>query len=318
MKRNAFTLVIGLVLLLIFVALLFVFQVRTTEVAVVTTFGRPVRNIDQPNLYLKWPWPIQKVYKFDKRIHNFESAAEQVLTADGQNLLITLYVGWNISDPKLFFPRFGGSDKKAQDSLEGLVRNAFSGVVGRHPFSHLVSAEPQQLKFVDIENEILQRIQSDARRNNYGIDVQFLGIKKLNLPESVTKLVFERMQSERQVRVSEIQSRGESDAAQIRSAADLESAKLIADAEAEATRTRGLGDREAAKSFEVFKQEPDLANFLNGLNGLETFLKERATLVLDLETPPLNILKSGGTSTGPAIAAPNLLSPKSQQVRKSE
>jgi membrane protease subunit HflC len=318
MKRNAFTLVIGLVLLLIFVALLFVFQVRTTEVAVVTTFGRPVRNIDRPNLYFKWPWPIQKVYKFDKRIHNFESAAEQVLTADGQNLLITLYVGWNISDPKLFFPRFGGSDKKAQDSLEGLVRNAFSGVVGRHPFFHFVSTDPQQLKFVDIESEILQRIQSDARGNNYGIDVKFLGIKKLNLPESVTKLVFERMQSERQVRVSEIQSRGESDAAQIRSAADLESAKLISDAEAEATRVRGLGDREAAKSFEVFKQEPELANFLNGLSGLETFLKERATLVLDLDTPPLNILKSGGTSPAPAVATPNLLSPNNQQVRKSE
>src|SRR5687768_10064192 len=123
-KRNALTLTIGLVLLLVFLALLFVFQVRTTEVAVVTTFGKPERNIDQPNLYFKWPWPIQKVYKFDKRVHNFESGFEQVLTADGHNLLMMVYVGWNISDPKLFFPRFGGSEKKAQESLEGLVRNA--------------------------------------------------------------------------------------------------------------------------------------------------------------------------------------------------
>jgi modulator of FtsH protease HflC len=196
------------------------------------------------------------------------------------------------------------------------VRNAFSGVVGRHPFSHFVSTDPQQLKFVDIESEILQRIQTDARGNNYGIDVKFLGIKKLNLPESVTKLVFERMQSERQVQVSRIQSEGESEAAKIRSAADLESAKLIADADAEATRIRGLGDREAAKSFEVFKQEPALANFLLQLSGLETFLKERATLVLDLDTPPLNILKGGGALSAPALAAPNLL--ESQQVRKSE
>lgn len=43
MKRNPLTLVIGLVLILIFGLLLFTFQVRTTEVAVVTTFGKPTR-----------------------------------------------------------------------------------------------------------------------------------------------------------------------------------------------------------------------------------------------------------------------------------
>ena len=319
-KRNALTLIIGLALLLIFLALLFVFQVRTTEVAVVTTFGKPERNIDQPNLYFKWPWPIQKVYKFDKRVHNFESGFEQVLTSDGYNLLMMVYVGWNISDPKQFFPRFGGSERKAQESLEGLVRNAFSGVVGRHPFAHFISTDQQQLKFVDIEQEILQRIQADARGKDYGIDVKFLGIKKLGLPESVTKLVFERMQSERQVKVSEIQSQGERDAANIRSAADLESAKLLADAEAEATRIRGLGDREAAKSFEVFKQEPALAEFLLQLSGLETFLRERATLVLDLDTPPLGVLKGGGTLATPSATAPALLSPEpgQQQVRKTQ
>jgi len=297
MKYNSVTIAIGALLLVIFATLLFMFQVRTTEVAVVTTFGRPTRPISEPGAYFKWPWPIQRVYKVDQRIHNFESF-EQVLTSDGYNLLLSVYVGWNINDPKMFFPRFGGSESKAQSSLEGLVRNAYSGVVGRHPFVHFVSTEEKELKFSDIENEMLQRIQADAQANNYGIQIKFLGIKKLELPESVTKLVFERMQSERQVKVSEIQYKGESDAAAIRSAADLESAKLLAEAEAEATTIRGLGDLETAKSYDVFKQEPALANFLLQLRGLEDFLKERATLVLDLETSPLNLLKS-------APSAPN-------------
>jgi membrane protease subunit HflC len=234
------------------------------------------------------------VHKVDQRTHNFESF-EQVLTSDGYNLLLSVYVGWSINDPKVFFPRFAGSESKAQGSLEGLVRNAYSGVVGRHPFSHFVSTEQKELKFAEIENEMLQRIQADAQANNYGIQIKFLGINKLGLPESVTKLVFERMQSERKVLVSRIESEGESDAATIRSAADLESAKLLADADGEATRIRGLGDLETARSYEVFKQEPALANFLLQLSGLESFLKERATLVLDLDTPPLNILKSGSS-----------------------
>ena len=290
MKYNSVTIAIGALLLLIFATLLFVFQVRTTEVAVVTTFGRPTRTIDRPGAYAKWPWPIQKVHKVDQRVHNFESF-EQVLTSDGFNLLLSVYVGWNISDPKMFFPRFGGSESRAQTSLEGLVRDAYSGVVGRHPFLHFVSTDEKELQFTNIENEMLQRIQSHSQANNYGIQIKFLGIKKIQLPESVTKLVFERMKSERQVLVSRIENEGEKDAASIRSAADLESAKLIAEAEADATRIRGLGDLEAAKSYEVFKREPALATYLLQLAGLENFLKEHTTLVLDPDTAPLNLLK---------------------------
>ena len=293
MKYNSVTIAIGALLLLIFATLLFMFQVRTTEVAVITTFGRPTRNIDKPGAYAKWPWPIQKVYKVDQRVHNFESF-EQVLTSDGFNLLLSVYVGWNVSDPKLFFPRFGGSETRAQTSLEGLVRDAYSGVVGRHPFVHFVSTDEKELQFTNIESEMLQRIQSHAKTNSYGIDIKFLGIKKIQLPESVTKLVFERMQSERKVLVSRIESEGEREAASIRSAADLESQKLLAQAEADATRTRGLGDLEAAKSYEVFKQEPALATYLLQLAGLENFLREHATLVLDLDTAPLNLLKDPG------------------------
>ena len=40
MKKNPLTLLVGSMLLVVFLALLFCFQVRTTEVAVVTTFGR--------------------------------------------------------------------------------------------------------------------------------------------------------------------------------------------------------------------------------------------------------------------------------------
>ena len=298
MKNNPLTFLIGAVLIIIFVLLLFVFQVRKSEVAVVTTFGKPTRDIVEPGAYWKWPWPIQKVHSFDQRVHNFEGKFEQVLTPDGYNLLIMVYVGWKISEPKLFFPRFNGSPARAEESLEGLVRNAYSGVVGKHPFSHFISTDPKELKFVEIEQEMLKKIQQDARVNNYGLELRFLGIKKLGLPESVTQLVFERMQSERQVQVSKIQFEGEREASDIRSSADLQSAKLLADADAEATTIRGMGEREAAKSFEVFEQNPELANFLLKLTGLEAFLKERTTLILDQGTPPLDLLKSGATLSG--------------------
>src|SRR5512136_2887072 len=99
MKRNPLTLIIGLLLILIFGFLLFSFQVRTTEVAVVTTFGKPTRPITEPGLYPKAPWPIQKVWTFDKRTQNFEDKLTQGLTSDSFNLLTSVYVGWSVSDP---------------------------------------------------------------------------------------------------------------------------------------------------------------------------------------------------------------------------
>jgi len=292
MKRNSITIALGALLLLIFVLLLlFLFQVRKTELAVVTTFGR-VSTPAGPGAHFRWPWPIQSVHKFDQRVHNFESKFEQVLTADANNLLIKVYVGWQISDPSVFLTRFNGDTRKAEDSLEGLIRNAYSGVVGRHPFSHFVSTDEKELKFVEIEQEMQGRIQADCRSVTNGLMIAFLGIKQLGLPENVTKLVFERMESEREVKVSEIKGDGERQASEIRSKADFESAKLLAEADAQATRIQGEGEKVAARSFEVFKQEPDLAVFLLKLKALELFLQNRTTLILDDSTTPLDLLKS--------------------------
>ena len=290
MKRNPLSITVGALLLMLFVLLLFMFQVRLTEVAVVTTFGKPTRQIIEPGAYFKWPWPAQKVHKFDKRLHNFDSKLEQVLTSDGYNLLINVYAGWSISEPMVFFPRFEGSVSKAEESLEGVVRNAYSGVVGRHPLSHFISTDEQELRFNEIEKEMLSRIQQDVGASAYGIEVGFLGIKSLRLPESVTEAVFKQMEAERDVLINQIKSQGTEEASSIRTAAELESAKLLADAQAEATKVRGLGDAEAAKSFETFEQNPDLASLLLKLGALESFLKEKSTLILDPNTVPLDLL----------------------------
>lgn len=298
MKRNFLTLVIGAVLMVIFGLLLFTFQVRQTEVAVVTTFGEPTRPIVKPNLYFKWPWPIQKVYKFDQRIQNFEDKFTEDLTADNNNLLTMVYVGWRISEPQTFFPKFaGGSVVAAQRMLEGILRSAKSATVGRHPLSDFVNANERELKFDAIETEIKTLVQSQLQTNNCGIQVEFLGIKKLGLPESVTQTVFDRMTSERKVLADKLDSEGQADAAKIRSAADRKASEMLANADAEATRIMGRGEAAAAEVLPVFEQNPELANFLLRLKALEASLKERSTLIFDQRTPPFDLFQ--GLTTNP-------------------
>jgi modulator of FtsH protease HflC len=293
MKRNPLNITVGAVLLLIFGLLLFVFQVRQSEVAVVTTFGKPTRDILEPGAYLKWPWPAQKVHKLDQRIQSLESKFDETLTADGFNLLVQVYVGWNISEPKVFFPKFAsGSVGEAEKALESLVRSVKNEVVGSNTFANFVSTDPRELKFNLIEDQMLTKVREHVRTNQYGLDVKFLGIKKLGLPESVTKTVFARMESERQVLVSDIQAKGEAKAITTRADADRESAAVLSKAEADATRIRGEGEGLAAQSFTVFNQNTNLAILLFELRTLEQFMKEKATLILDPNTAGLDLLRS--------------------------
>ena len=48
MKKNLITILIATVLVVIFVLLLFTFQVRQSEIVVVSTFLKPTHTFDQP------------------------------------------------------------------------------------------------------------------------------------------------------------------------------------------------------------------------------------------------------------------------------
>jgi modulator of FtsH protease HflC len=299
MKRNPLTLIIALLLLLIFGFLLFSFQVRTTEVAVVTTFGKPTRPITEPNLYFKWPWPIQKVWTFDKRTQNFEDRLTEGLTSDSFNLLTSVYVGWKVSDPTAFFPRFAGSANPisaAETLLDQWLGNAKTAVVGKHPLADFVSTSDNGAAFIGIEKDILEGIRSQIRTNNLGIQVEFLGIKRLQLPENVSQSVFDRMTSERKVLADRFQYEGEAEAQRIRSDAERKAAEMLANAKSQATEIKGLGEAEAAKSLAVFQQNPDLASFVFRLNALEDSLKERSVLIFDQQTPPFDLFRGVSTN----------------------
>jgi len=290
MKRNVMTLLIGAVLVAIFALLLFVFQVRQSEVAIVTTFEKPTAHpYDQPGAYFKWPWPIQSVHKFDKRIQNFEDKFTQTLTADGNNLIVTIYTGWKISDAKAFYPKFQGSVPAAQRILEGMLRSAQNGVIGKHNLSDFVNADPQELKFDAIEDEIRQAVQSELSTNDYGISLEFLGFKKIELPEGVTQTVFDRMKNERQKLISRTENEGKAEAQIIESAADRQAADTINNANAAAIRIQGEGEAAAAKVLPVFEQNPALANYLLRLDALRQSLNQRATMIFDERTPPFDL-----------------------------
>jgi len=290
MKRNPITLITSGILLLIFLSMLFTFQVRQTEVAVVTTFGRYSRSVTDPGFRLRLPWPIQKVFKFDRRLHTFESKYDQSITRDQINILAKVYVGWSIAgNARTFLERFNGDIAAVERTLEPVIRDAKSVVLGTHIFSDLISTNEAALKFDEIESEILERVQGRARED-YGIEIQLLGLKQLGLPDSITTTVFQRMRAERERLSKKYQAEGEKEAKMIRAEADGAANEILANAQAQAARILGDAEVQAQEDYRVFEKNPELAVFLFQLRALEESLKEKSHLILDQQTPPFNLL----------------------------
>jgi membrane protease subunit HflC len=297
MKRNLITLITAAALVVIFALLLFTFQVRQSEVAVVTTFGKTT-GAYEPGLHFRWPWPVQQVYKFDERIQNFEDKFSETLTADQINLITSVYVGWRISNASDFLNSFkDGSVATAQSQLESLLRSANMTVVGKYQLSDFVNADPKLLKFDEIQDKIEQTVQDELQTNSYGIKIEFLGLKRIELPESVTEAVFARMKSERNILISQAKNEGQAQAIKIKANADRQANETLANAQAQATRIEGEGVAEAAKTLPIFQENPDLAVFLLRIKALQSSLDQKATLIFDQRTPPFDLFQGLPTNS---------------------
>ena len=298
MKQNKITLLTSGVLLVIFLCMLFTFQVRQTEVAVVTTFGRYSHSVTNAGFQWRLPWPVQKVYWFDNRLQTFESKIDQPITQDQISLLISVYVGWRITDPKLFLESFNGDITKAEQTLEPIARNAKNGVIGLHRFGDLISTNQADLKFDQIEKEMFDAMQARTK-SNYGLAIESLGIKQINLPDSITTTVFERMKKERETLVATYQSEGDREGKNIKAKADAAANDILARANAEKEKIIGQAEQKAAEYYAQFEKNPELAKFLFDLKAVEQSLKERSSLILGPQTPPFNLL-NGATNGSPS------------------
>lgn len=288
----------------IFLAACITFQVQEYEVAIVKTFGEARQDangeviIYKPGLHLQWPRPIDQVWKHDNRLQCYElgtGRVEQIQTHDDYMVMVTTFVLWRVGNPAKFM-RAVGTPKIAEEKIDDLVRGSRVTIIGQHNLSQLIQVralgeitQTDAGELAKVEAEILDDVKDQALRD-FGITIVHVGIKHLGFPEQVTTKVFDRMKAERERKVREHISEGESKATEIRAAADRESRNLLTKAEAKAKGIRAEADEFAAREYAVFAENTELAVFLRQLDALGSVLGKRDTLVLDTSTPLFSIL----------------------------
>lgn len=288
MKNIAITIFIALVILVMGLYLIS-FQVRETESALVTRFGKPVRTITEPKLCFKLPAPIERVHRFDSRMHVFEADPSETTTKGAVPIIVNTYVVWKIAEP-LRFLNSVSTIREAETKLYSQITDTQNRVIGQHSFGEFVNSDPAKINFKAIEDEMFADLK-ETLSNEYGIEIKTLGIKQLKVNKDVTVKVFDRMKAARTLRTRTTISEGEGEATRIRGDADFKESVLLNTAEARALAIKGQGDAEAAKHFKKLEEDPELAMFLRDIESLVKMIKERTTLVIPTDFEPFKLLK---------------------------
>ena len=288
MKNIAITIFIVLIVA-IMVLYLVSFQVREIESVLVTTFGKPTREITEPGWYFKWPAPIQRVHPFDSRMRVFEAELGETTTKGAVPIIINTFIVWKIAEPLEFFNAVG-TVKEAENKLRSQLGDTQNKVIGRHYFAEFINSDPAKIKFEEIQDEMLTDLKQ-AVRTDYGIEIKTLGIKQLKVSEDVTKDVFERMRAERNRKTEATIAEGNAEATRIKADADSKKTELLAAAEARAKAIRAEGDAEAAKYYKLLEEDPEFAIFLRKIEALKKYLEKRSTIIFSADMEPFELLR---------------------------
>ena len=163
-KQGFLIALVGVVIGLFFLGASPLFTVDITQNAIVVQLGKPVRNITEPGLYVKVPF-IQEVTYFDKRLLDYDSDAQDVITQDKKTLLLDNYAKWRIVDPLKVYQNFQ-TQRGALQRLNDIIYSELRVELGRHDLLEIVADHR-----ADLMKIVTQRShdgQADAQRVDEG------------------------------------------------------------------------------------------------------------------------------------------------------
>lgn len=287
------------------------FQVRFNETAIVTTFRKIGRVVEEPGLHFKWPYPIQSVKKYDSRVRVLETRLENVMTQDSQLVVAQIFLAWRIKDPSTFY-RVIISEATADKRLNERLRSAL-GLFADYEFHDLLDAggqgaEQAESNLALLESRILDLLQHPTDQAagveaEYGIEPVAIGISRLILPENTSKAVFERMKKTRETLATNTSASGQAEAERITARAQSDANTIESFARARAAEIRAEGDHEAANLAAQFARNERFAIFLQKLQALEAIISKDTKIILPALQPPFDML-NGPDGLPIKIAAP--------------
>ena len=267
------------------------YMINETQQGVLTNFGRISPPVKQPGLHVKWPRPISKFYKVDRRLQTLTDVSHELITEDQKNILISGYLLWRIVDPILYVEAIR-TGENATEQLRDLNLSSSGIVISNKARDAFISLGLEHEDLHEAARDILGNVAPIASAN-YGIEVLKAGIIEYTLPVENRPAVIQRMISERARIAARYRSEGEEMAIRIEALAINEHEKLMAEAHAEATAILGEAEAEAmALLGRAYRNDPAFYRFIRALDSYDLIIDKNTTLMLPADNELFRYLDS--------------------------
>ncbi|MCM2972852.1 protease modulator HflC [Larsenimonas suaedae] len=280
MLNNRALVIIAVLAVAAWIANSSMYIVNETQRAIKLRFGEVVQADIQPGLHFKWPL-LNTVRTFDGRVMSLDASASRYLTKDKKAVIVDSYVKWKIIDPQSYYEATSGDEQMAERLIAPRVDERLRNEFGKLELSDIVAdrsvAAAQQKKEAKPETEeatkeeTMDKPTNDldaAMRNELGVAILDIRVKRIDLPSEVSQAVYERMRSERHREAQRYRAEGRQEAEEIKAKADQQSKALLADAREKSETIRGQGDAQAATIYaNAYTQNEDFFRFYRSLES---------------------------------------------------
>lgn len=255
------------------------------EYRVVKQFGKIVRvDTSESHPYglgFKIPF-LQTEIAINKKLILSDLAASDVMTSDKKSMISDCFVLWRIEDPMKFIQKLSGSQQNAESRISSNVYSALKNVISSLTQEEVISGRDGELAKTLTES-------LGGNLQTYGIKIEKIETKMLDLPDENKNAVYNRMISERGNIAATYTAKGEKQAQQIKNDTDEKTTVILAQAQKTADTTVAEGEAEymriLSKSYND-ESKAEFYSFVRQLDAIKATLKNgENTIVLDKDSP---------------------------------
>lgn len=280
MKRSFVGLSVGLALLFL-AASQCVFYVMEYERALVLQLGEPTLPVREPGLNFKLPF-IQSVVTLDTRVQFFAIPKTYSLSGDFKSFELDNYACWRITDP-LLFVRTLRTEAVATERLRNIVYSQLLKAIGKMELKEVVNTKRKL-----IMDDVLRESRQQA--SLYGVHIVDVRIKRTDLPNR--EAIFQRMNAQRKMMANKYRFEGVSEDRRIRSEAELDRDRIVAEATRQSLVIRGEADAKAMRIFrDAIASSPDFYEFSKSLDVYKKAFKDNTKIIMSKDDPLLRFLQ---------------------------
>lgn len=273
-------------------------------------FGKVQRVITAPGLSFKVPL-LESVDTIPKEILIYDLPASDVITSDKKTMIVDSYVIWRVTDPLKFAQTLSYSVANAENRIDTIVYNATKNTISNMTQDEVIRSRDGKMT-ITVENdesvssndisieertevvqikslteEIMEHIGTVYEQ--YGIEIQTVEVKKLDLPDDNKQAVYNRMISERENIAAQYTAEGESQARMIKNTTDKEVSIMESEAAAQAEELKAQGEAEYMRILSDAYADEYRSDFYSFVRSLDAAKKSMEggdkTLILPADSP---------------------------------